>query len=69
MGAHQDPVQRAVVLILAVVCTLLDGAFDTLVGVAVHGNCLLYFGFADSMCGCRKMIPERITIVAFVRRL
>ena len=43
VGAHQDPVQRAVVLILSVVCTLLDGAFDALVGVAVHENCLLYF--------------------------
>ena len=36
MGAHQDPVQRAVVFILAVISTLLDGAFDALVGMTVH---------------------------------
>jgi hypothetical protein len=41
MGAHQNPVQRAVVLILAVVCTLLDGAFDALVCMTVHGSFLL----------------------------
>ena len=36
VGAHQDPVQRAVVLVLAVVCTLLHGAFDALVGMTIH---------------------------------
>ena len=41
MGTHQDPVQRAVVLILAVVSALLDGAFDALVCMTVHGFFLL----------------------------
>ena len=36
VGAHQDPVQGAVVLVLAVVCALTDGAFDALVGMTVH---------------------------------
>ena len=36
VGAHQNLVQRAVVLVLAVVCAVLNGTFDTLVGVAVH---------------------------------
>ena len=33
MGAHHDPVQRAVVGVLGVVGTLLDGTLDALVGV------------------------------------
>ena len=38
VGTHQDPVQRTVVLILAVISALLDGAFDALVGMAIHKN-------------------------------
>ena len=41
MGAHQDPVQRAVVLVLAVVCALLDGALDALICMVVHIDFLL----------------------------
>ena len=41
VGAHQDAVQRAVVLVLAVVCALMDGAFDALIGVATHNLFLL----------------------------
>ena len=37
MGAHQNPVQGAVVLLVAVVCAGLHGAFNALVCVAVHG--------------------------------
>ena len=36
MGAHYDLVQGAVVLVLAVICAVLDGAFDALVCVTVH---------------------------------
>ena len=36
VGAHQDPVQRAVVLGVAVVSAGLDGAFNALVCMAVH---------------------------------
>jgi hypothetical protein len=42
MGAHQDLVQRTVVLGVAVIGTGLDGAFDALVGVAVHDIDLLF---------------------------
>lgn len=36
VGTHQDPVQGAVVFAVAVVSTLLDGAFNTLVGMTIH---------------------------------
>ena len=36
VGAHGDPVQGAVVCILAVVSALLNGAFDALVGMTAH---------------------------------
>ena len=41
VGAHHDLIQRAVVLLFPVMCTLVDGAFDGLVGMAVHSNSLL----------------------------
>ena len=44
MGAHQNLVQRAVVLVLTVVSAVLDGAFDALVCMAVHNRYLLLFG-------------------------
>ena len=46
MGAHQNPVQRAVVLAVAVVSAGLDGAFDALVSVTIHSCILLLFGTA-----------------------
>ena len=36
MGAHQNAVQGAIVLAVAVVCTLLNGAFDALICMTVH---------------------------------
>ena len=36
MSTNQDPVQGAVVLIVAVVSALLDGALDALVCIAIH---------------------------------
>ena len=36
VGTNQDTLQRAVVGIAAVVCALLNGAFDTLVCLAAH---------------------------------
>ena len=45
MGAHQNGIQRAVVLGAAVVGALLYGAFDALVGMAVHRKILLAFYF------------------------
>lgn len=41
VGTYQDPVQGTIVLILAVVCTLLDGAFNALIGMKVHDKSLL----------------------------
>ena len=38
VGTHQDPVKRAVVLTVAVVCALLNGAFDGLVGMTIHNS-------------------------------
>ena len=51
VGTHQDPVQGAVVLVLTVISTLLDGTFDTLVCVTIHSNFLLLFIVSSSMCG------------------
>ena len=36
VGAYQNTVQSAVVLVLTMVCTLMNGTFNTLVGVAIH---------------------------------
>ena len=36
MGTHQNPVQSAVVLVVAMICAGLDGAFDALVGIVLH---------------------------------
>ena len=44
VGAHQNAIQGAVVLGVAVICAGLNGAFDTLVSIAVHLLFLLYFG-------------------------
>ena len=49
VGAHQNLVQRAVVLVLAVVCAVLNGTFDALVGVVVHLKILLFIWFGCSM--------------------
>ena len=38
VGAHQDPVQRTEILVLAVISALMDGALDALVGIAVHNK-------------------------------
>ena len=56
VGAHQDLVQRAVVLSVAVVSAGLDGAFDTLVGIAVHCDILLFFEIGVSMAGSRRIM-------------
>ena len=41
VGADHDPIQGAVVLTLAVMCALSDGAFDTLVSMTIHIHFLL----------------------------
>ena len=44
VGAHQDPVQGAVVLGVAVICAGLYGAFDALVGMMIHLSSSFLFG-------------------------
>ena len=41
MGAHQNPVQRAVVLTVAMVCAGLNSTLDTLVCIVIHYEILL----------------------------
>jgi hypothetical protein len=42
VGTHQDPLQGAVIRIFAMVCALLNGAFDALIGMAAHIRILLF---------------------------
>ena len=49
MGTHQDSVQRAVVLAVAVVGAGLNGAFNALICMAVHGHFLLFVWYGISM--------------------
>ena len=49
VGAHQDPVQRAVIVVTAVMCTLLNGASDALVCMTAHEIFLLFFRIS-SLC-------------------
>lgn len=49
MGADLDLAQRTVVLQIAVMNTLVDGAFNGLVGVVVHVISLPYLRFNISM--------------------
>ena len=54
MGTHQDLIQGAVVLVLAVISAGLDGAFDALVCMAVHNDFLLLIWYAISMTPIAK---------------
>ena len=65
VGAHQNLVQRAVVLVLAVVCAVLNGTFDTLVSVVVHLKILLFIWFVCSM----PDFPQAIRKVAFCKKI
>ena len=49
MGAYQDAVQRAVVLSIAVVSALLNGAFNALVCILVHLILPPFFEISVSM--------------------
>ena len=65
MGAHQDAVQGAVVLILAMMGALLDGAFDTFVGMTVHCSSSFEFEFGYSMARRKKSMLEKVSRIAF----
>ena len=49
MGANQNLVQGAVVLVAAVMGALLDGTFDALVCMTVHRKASFEIGFGNSM--------------------
>ena len=67
VGTYQNPIQRTVVLTLAMIGALLDGTLDALVGMAVHGHFLLLIGFGNSMVSHEKLIQEKFPNVAFCR--
>ena len=52
VGAHMDLLQRAVVLIFAVVGAGTDGAFNALVDVIVHIEFLLFLCATPHNCVC-----------------
>jgi hypothetical protein len=56
VGADHDPIQRAIVLGIAVMGAGLNGAFDALIGMAVHTYFLLCFGFGNSMPPKRQIM-------------
>lgn len=49
MGADLDLAQRTVVLQIAVMNTLINGAFNCLVGIVVHAISLPYLWFSTSI--------------------
>ena len=65
MSAHKDPIQRTVVLIIAVVGTLMDSAFNAHVGVIIHINYPPFTWFCISISEAMKTILEKLSIVAF----
>ena len=69
MGTNHDPVQGAIVLVLAMVGTLADSAFDGFVGMAIHKKASFEFGFGNSMCVSGKTIQEYLSNVAFYSAL
>ena len=66
VGTHQNPIQGAVVLSVAVVSALLDSAFDALVCMTVHINSLLLFEFCASISPLGKFIREIYGNIAFL---
>ena len=69
MSTHQDLVQGAVVLVSAVMGTLGNGTFDTLIGMTVHINDLLCFGFGNSMVRNSGSMQTIFSNLAFYRFL
>ena len=64
MGAHQNAVQRTVVLGIAMVSTLLYSTLNTLVGMTIHRLILLLLNYKPSMCHKQKAIH---TVAFFFR--
>ena len=64
MGTHQDAVQGAVVLVLTMVGTLLDGTLDALVCMTVHRKASFEIGFCSSMDSGGESIQESFSKLA-----
>ena len=69
VGAHQDAVQGAVVLGVAVIGAGLDGAFDALVGMAVHVLFLLFVWYGLSMARNKELSKGISSNIAFSGQL
>jgi hypothetical membrane protein len=65
VGTHQNPVQGAVILAVAMIGAGLDGAFNALVCMAVHSCILLFILYGISMALIRKSIQEKTVNLAF----
>ena len=57
VGAHQDAIQRTIVLGITMVCALLDSTLNTLVGVTIHDSFLLRLNYSCSMRRIEVFIP------------
>ena len=65
VGAHQNAVQRAVVLFFAVMGALVHGALNALVGMTIHCFFLLLNEFGVSIAEREKGIQEKLSNLAF----
>ena len=65
VSAHQNSVQRAVVLGVAVIGAGLDGAFDALVCMAVHKSSSFLFGTALVWPGVEIPFRKNLLILHF----
>lgn len=65
MGAHQDAIQGAVVLISAVMRALLDGTFDTLICMTIHRKSSFDIGYGHIIGRNQQIIPEYFSKLAF----
>ena len=65
VGAHQNPVQGAVVFGVTVVGAGLNGAFDAFVGMAIHKLYPPFVWYGVSMTKSKKTTQEKSSIVAF----
>ena len=59
VGTHQNSIQGAVVLAVAVISTLLDGTFDALVSMAIHSKTPPFLISAIVWLGEQKIYAER----------
>ena len=56
VSTHQDAVQRAVVLAVAMVSALLHSTLNTLIGMAIHRIFLLLLNYNPIVCRSEKNI-------------